>query len=274
MLALIKEIARPFYHGSKYAIFKLKHPSLSLHFSARLGNDICIGNNVSVGEATFVDESTLGNNVEIRDNCFIHKSSLIDSIVQGFCTLSNTNLDSFTNVYSRCYLSNVSLGKFSYVASDSQLSCTQIGNFCSLGPQILCGYGEHPTNFTSTHPAFFSVLKQCGTTFAEKNHFVERRNIIVGHDVWIGARAFIRDGVKIGHGAIIAAGAVVVKDVPDYAIVGDVPAELIRFRFSQEVIQQLLTIQWWNWSVERLRLAQPFFVKEDIHPFIEFANKY
>ena len=256
MLESAKNFARQLVYKTKYTV---RCPGLSIRLSSQLGSNLCIGNNVSIGKNTSVSDSTLGNNVKIHDNCHIG---------------SNTKLDSFTNVYSHCHLSNVSLGKFSYVASKSQLDCAQVGKFCSLGPQILCGSGDHPTSFTSTSPVFFSILKQCGTTFTEKNHFTEKKDIIVGHDVWIGARVFIRDGVKIGDGAIIAAGAVVVKDVPDYAIVGGVPATIIRFRFSHEVIQQLLDIQWWNWPVEKLHLAQSLFVKEDIHSFIEWAGKY
>jgi len=93
--------------------------------------------------------------------------------------------------------------------------------------------------------------------------YEEKRRIIIGNDVWIGCRVFIRDGVKIGHGAIIGAGAVVVSDVPAYAVVGGVPAKIIRYRFSPDIIRSLIDIEWWNWSDERLRDAQESFCKRD-----------
>ena len=100
----------------------------------------------------------------------------------------------------------------------------------------------------------------------------ERKQILVGHDVWIGAKVFIRDGVSVGSGAVVGAGAVVVKDIPDYAIVAGVPAKVIRYRFSDEIISKLLSLQWWNWPEEKLRNAQPHFAQKDISAFIEWAT--
>jgi hypothetical protein len=78
--------------------------------------------------------------------------------------------------------------------------------------------------------------------------------------------------VSIGNGAIIAAGSVIVKDVPDYAVVGGVPARLIRYRFQGLIIEKLLEIQWWNWSEEKLKLAQPYFCSSDVNAFINFVK--
>ena len=73
-----------------------------------------------------------------------------------------------------------------------------------------------------------------------------QKKVIIGNDVWIGSHALILGGVKIGDGAVIGAGAVVTKDVPPYAVVGGVPARIIKYRFSQEIIDKLLEIKWWN----------------------------
>jgi len=102
-------------------------------------------------------------------------------------------------------------------------------------------------------------------------HFKEREKIEVGNDVWIGANVFIRDGIRIGDGAIIAAGSIVVKDVPDYAIVGGAPAKTIRYRFEQETIEKLQKIRWWYWPEEKLRMAQPHFITEDLAGFFDWA---
>jgi acetyltransferase-like isoleucine patch superfamily enzyme len=95
---------------------------------------------------------------------------------------------------------------------------------------------------------------------------------IVGSDVWTMENCLILAGVKIGDGAYVAAGAVVTKDVPPYAIVGGNPAKLIRYRFSEEQIAALLEIRWWDWPEERVRAAVPYLESEDVDAFIEYAR--
>ena len=242
----------------KFLIYKKQYPGATIDLTSYLDKNSLSEKDVKIEKDCYLTGSSLGSHIRIFPS-----NHIINSKLEG------NNI-----IASNSYLQDVILGKFSYVSCESQINLVELGRFCSVGPYLLSGYGDHPTKFVSSHPSFFSTLNQCGTTFSSQDYFEERKPIVIGNDVWIGARVFIKDGVRIGNGAIIAAGAVVVKDVPDYAIVGGIPAKLIRFRFSHEVIEQLIAIQWWNWSVERLRLAQPFFVKEDIHPFIEFANKY
>ncbi len=93
---------------------------------------------------------------------------------------------------------------------------------------------------------FYSTRKQCGATFADRDYFDEQSDISIGNDVWIGARVFLIEGIHVGDGAIVGAGAVVTKDVPAYAVVGGVPAKIIRYRFTQEQIEYLLELQWWD----------------------------
>ncbi|MDE6603995.1 MAG: CatB-related O-acetyltransferase [Lachnospiraceae bacterium] len=86
----------------------------------------------------------------------------------------------------------------------------------------------------------------------ENSELRDNRPVVIGNDVWIGANVCILPGVRVGDGAVIAAGAVVTKDVAPYAIVGGVPAKVIRYRFSPEEIHTLLKIRWWDWSVEKV----------------------
>ena len=240
MFSPFKSIVAFFYYKFSYFYYTIKYPTLNLDFSSKLRDNLRFGNNISIGKNTIVGDTILGDNVTVHHDCS---------------------------------LMNISIGAFSYVSAGCWLNLTQIGKFCSLGGELMSGCGEHPVNFISTNPVFFSTFTQSGVTFAQKDYCEEKKIITIGHDVWIGARAFIKDGIKIGNGAIVATGAVVVKDVPDYAIVGGVPAKIIRYRFSPEIIEQLLKIEWWNWSIERLRLAQPYFVMEDINILIELVNK-
>lgn len=157
-------------------------------------------------------------------------------------------------LYSNVVLDNVCLGDFSYVANSSYLFNASVGRFCSIGPEVRVGLSKHPArDFVSSHPIFFSVLRQAQISFVDKNHFEEYSPIAIGNDVWIGARAIVLDGVTIGDGAIVAAGAVVTKDVPPYAIVGGVPARIIRYRFDERQIEFLMAFKWWDRDEEWLR---------------------
>ncbi|MFT4802864.1 MAG: acetyltransferase-like isoleucine patch superfamily enzyme [Psychroserpens sp.] len=162
---------------------------------------------------------------------------------------------------SRIY--NSSIGENTYISVNSRISETYIGKFCSIGPNLLCGWGIHPTNGISTSPMFYSNLNQAGYSYVKESKIEEREVITIGNDVFIGMNVTILDGVKIGNGAIIGAGSVVTKDVPDYAIVGGVPAKLIKYRFDEYTVSQLLKLKWWDWHESRLPLIEEYFFNVD-----------
>lgn len=133
-------------------------------------------------------------------------------------------------IYENVRLYNVLLGDYSYVGGNSVIQNTIIGNFCSVASDARIGLGIHPINLKSTHPAFYSPHRLWDIEPDLSLNIQEYKTIVIGNDVWIGTRVTIIDGVSIGDGSIIAAGAVVVKDVPPMAIVGGVPAKLIKYR--------------------------------------------
>lgn len=172
----------------------------------------------------------------------------------GYQSFADDCLFGMYNVlYNNVILTNVSMGDATYIANGTTIANTTIGKFCSIGPEVMCGLGIHPTNLVSTHPAFYSQKRQAGFTFADRDFVTENKPVTIGHDVWIGANAVIADGVTIGNGAIVAAGAVATKDVAPYAIVGGVPAALIRRRFSDDIVDRLLASEWWNRDWEWLQ---------------------
>lgn len=130
-----------------------------------------------------------------------------------------------------------------------------IGKFCSIasGSRFLFNSANHSLKSLATYtfPIFFEEWgldkKNVATAWDNKG------DIVIGNDVWIGFEAVIMAGVTIGDGAIIGARAVVTKDVPPYSIVGGVPAKIIRKRFSDDVIEKLLKLKWWDWPDERIK---------------------
>ena len=169
-------------------------------------------------------------------------------------------------VYEPYSIYDTEIGDYSYIARNSTISKTKIGKFCSIGPNLLCGWGIHPTNGISTNPMFHSNMKQNGYSLCEDNKIIERKEITIGNDVFIGANVTLLDGVKIGDGVIIGAGAVVVSDIPDYAIAVGVPAKVKKYRFDIRTIKKLKKLEWWNWDLEQLKTIEMNFF--DIEKFI------
>lgn len=174
----------------------------------------------------------------------------------------SSSFSEYTHLYAKSVVINSTIGRFSYLAN-TRITNATIGGFCSIGPEVIIGgLGAHPTHLVSSHPVFYSTLKQAGITFCTSNTLEELQPVIIGHDVWIGARALVLDGVTIGNGAVIAAGAVVTQDVPPYAIVGGVPAKLIRYRFDTQTIDKLVSLDWWDWPIQELKENSGLFRSE------------
>lgn len=172
----------------------------------------------------------------------------------------NCQMSAHVRVQSHSVIRGSKVGSYSYIAPYSTVANAVIGRFCSIGPGCRIGPGRHPSReFVSTSPVFFSTNPSCGTTFVECDGFQENVETRIGHDVWIGANAVVVGGVTVGDGAIIGAGAVVVRDVPPYAIYGGVPARLLRYRFDPADMRALAELEWWNRDTEWLRKNSSLF---------------
>lgn len=173
-------------------------------------------------------------------------------------------------IYRHVKLDHSDIGDYTYIGPNSRVIYTTVGKFCSIAGDVCLGMGTHPLEYISSSPIFISPYNGTGYKWIEESiEFDEYNLTTVGNDVWIGARAMIMGGVNIGDGAVIAAGAIVTKDVPPYAIVGGVPAKIIRYRFDPETIKMLLEIKWWNMPQEKIRKHISLFQDTD---FIKSIN--
>ena len=153
-----------------------------------------------------------------------------------------------------CYFKG-SMGFGSYMCESCSITGT-IGRFTSIGAEVRTSQGVHPTTvpYATTSPVFYSTRKQAMQTFAKKQLFDEMRPPVqIGNDCWIGVRVFIAGGVTVGDGAVLLSGSVVTKDVPPYAVVGGVPARVLKFRYDQQTIDWLMETQWWNRPLDWLK---------------------
>jgi len=150
------------------------------------------------------------------------------------------------------------VGAFTYFHDGSAVRMKSIGRYCSIADQVTIGDYEHPVEWLSSNPFQYNDQRfsfhPAGRMERVPEEECDFRGTapVIGNDVWLGARVQVLRGVTIGDGAIAAAGAVVVKDVPPYAIVGGVPAKVIRYRFDEATIERLLRVRWWRFSPAQL----------------------
>ncbi|PWS37943.1 acetyltransferase [Falsiroseomonas bella] len=151
----------------------------------------------------------------------------------------------------------------------------EIGSFCAIatGARFVMPDAMHAMEGVSTFP--FAIL---GGAFAEALDlgaypFPQARDTVVGHDVWIGMEALVMPGLRIGHGAVVAAHAVVTQDVPDYAVVAGNPARVVRRRFTEDEAARLVALAWWDWPLERIAAAIPALVRGGVPALEDVAAR-
>jgi acetyltransferase-like isoleucine patch superfamily enzyme len=170
------------------------------------------------------------------------------------CIDSGSKINSNVHILGNCLINNSEIYSYTYIGRNSIVQNAKIGHFCSIANDVFIGLGKHPLENFSTSTIFYRSQNTLKIRLIEQNSsFKEYENIEIGHDVWIGTRSIILDGVKVGTGAVIAANSIVTKDVPPYAIVAGVPARIIKYRFSDDKINKLLKSEWWNDPLEIIK---------------------
>lgn len=154
--------------------------------------------------------------------------------------LKRNKLSFLSNIGPNVLLSNCIIGKYNYVGRNSILNNVNLGNYCSIAPNVQIGGMEHSYWWYSTS-TFLST--EC----------VDDKQTIIGHDVWIASGAIIKQGVKIGNGAVIGACSFVNKDVPPYSIVVGCPSKILKYRFNNDTINHLESVKYWELPPEKAK---------------------
>ena len=179
----------------------------------------------------YVRKSSIGERVTVGDD-----SQVIESTVESHCEIDRRN-----------YIHHSRIGSFSYTGFNTYIGYADIGRYSSISRFVDIGGFDHDYTCASTLPEY-KLLQLLGQRAVHE----DVAHMQIGSDVWMGTGAKIcrRNGVTIGNGAVIAAGAVVVTDVPAYAVFGGVPAKLIKYRIPEELLEGMLKIAWWEWPAD------------------------
>jgi acetyltransferase-like isoleucine patch superfamily enzyme len=170
---------------------------------------------------------------------------------------SNSSFEKTSEIRRTAKLKGSKIGSYSRINPGCIVYNATVGNFTAIGRDSSIGLGQHPTNYVSTQNIFYKKNNMSNRWY--KPIDFEVKKITIGSDVWIGVEAMVLDGVSIGHGAIVGARAVVTKDVPPYAIVVGMPAKVVKYRFSPEIIERLLEVAWWGLPESELDEKVEFF---------------
>lgn len=192
----------------------------------------------------------------------------ITPTISQTATVLESSLGQYTEIAAQVSLVQSTLDDYSYIMERSNIIYTDIGKFVNIASDVRINPGNHPMEWVSQHH-FLYRKQQYGFDVEDNESFFNWRSlqrVNIGHDTWIGHKAIIMPEVQIGNGAVVAAGAVVTKDVAPYTVVAGVPAKPIRHRFPRTVCEKIEKIGWWDWDHETIKSRMKEFY--DIRTFI------
>lgn len=187
------------------------------------------------------------------------------------CEITDSTFGAFVEIGKGSRVNNASFGDYSYCDRYADIANAQIGKFANIAAFSRIGATDHPLDTASCHHFLYRSDDYWDDTDRDADFFTHRSSRVahIGHDTWIGAGAMIKPEVTLGHGAVVAAGAVVTKDVAPYTIVAGTPATPLRHRQPEPIADRLMELAWWDWSHEDLRTALPDFRSMSAEAFLE-----
>ena len=195
------------------------------------------------------------------DTPFIHPDSEI----------TGSSFGTYVEIGKGSRVNNSYFGDYSYCDRYADIANAQIGKFANIAAFARIGATDHPLHTAACHHFLYRSDDYWDNAGRNEDFFAHRRSRTahIGHDTWIGAGAMIKPEVTLGDGAVVAAGAVVTKDVDPYTIVAGTPAKVLRVRQPPEIAERLIALAWWDWSHEYIRQALPDFRSLAAEAFLE-----
>ena len=187
------------------------------------------------------------------------------------CSIDDANFGAYVEIGQGSRIAHSSIGDYSYCDRFADIANTTVGKFANIAAFVRIGATDHPMEKASLHHFHYRSASYFDDAADDAAWFAHRqtRRTMIGHDTWIGHGAQVRPEVTIGHGAVIAGGAIVTKDVAPYMIVAGIPAVPLRARFSDAVAERMLALAWWDWPHDRLRAALDDFRKLRAEDFLD-----
>ena len=187
------------------------------------------------------------------------------------CSINDANFGAYVEIGQGSRIAHSSIGDYSYCDRYADIANTTLGKFANIAAFVRIGATDHPMEKASLHHFHYRSASYFDDAADDAAWFAHRqtRRTMIGHDTWIGHGAQVRPEVTIGHGAVIAGGAIVTKDVAPYMIVAGIPAVPLRARFSDAVAERMLALAWWDWPHDRLRAALDDFRKLRAEDFLD-----
>ena len=187
------------------------------------------------------------------------------------CEITDSRFGAYVEIGKGSRVNNSYFGDYSYCDRYADVANAQIGKFANIAAFARIRATDHPLHTAACHHFLYRSDDYWDDVARDEEFFAHRRSRTahIGHDTWIGAGAMINPEVTLGDGAVVAAGAVVPKDVDPYAIVAGTPAKVLRLRQPPEITERLIALAWWDWSHEDIRQALPDFRSLAAEAFLE-----
>lgn len=192
-------------------------------------------------------------------------------VIAGDAIITDTSFGAYCEVGQGARILHSHFDDYAYCDRMADIANTSVGKFANIAAMTRIGPTDHPMTTASLHHFLYRSSYYWDGVADDADFFAARaaRRTVIGHDTWIGHGAIVKPEVTVGLGAIVAAGAVVTKDVPDWTIVAGCPAAPLRRRFSMETGARMARLAWWNWDHDRLRAALPDFRRLTAEAFLD-----